>query len=207
MVLTGPQVTETRVMGLLKEHDINLSLCGKGTHFPLPELMRRMSCGEVELVTTAKERRIEVRQTLVVVRVLHTQTDLSHVELYKACTIFSDKSSLTSYTPGLTAIHNSEQSLEETARRIVIWSLGDSEPKFLRLKPGRFSKKPDRSEVLVTDRSHLWYGMRAETIKIHIDLIIPKDYFKEKYTKRIRTASDKIFQTSYFAWRPISGPL
>lgn len=205
MVITGPRVTEKIITQLLKEHNINLGLCGKGTHYPLSELTRKVKSGEIELVSIERGHRLMIRQRFVIVRVLHVRPDLSIEELYDTCTIFCDGSELRRHTTGLSGIHNNRRPLEETAREVVFRCVGQSEPRFTFIKLGRFTRQQDRNETLVTERSHVWYGIKVVVEKIHFDLAIPRFYYKEEYTKRVRGVDGKIWKTTYFGWRTVTG--
>ena len=207
MIITGPRVTEKIVAQLLKEHNINLDLCNKGTHYSLGELTRKVQSGEIELISVEKGHRLEIKQRFVIVRVLHVKPNLSVEELYETCTIFYDGSRIRRHAHGLSGIHNNQRPLEATAREVVFQSIGQSEPRFTFIKRGRFTKKQDRNETLVTDRSHVWYGIRVVVEKIHFDLIIPRFYYKEEYTKRVIGLDGKTWKTTYFSWRAVSGVL
>lgn len=204
MVITGPRVTEKIIAQLLREHDVNLGLCGKGTHYALGELTKRVQAGEMELVSIAKGNHLEIRQRFVVVRVLHTRPDLSIEELYDTCTVFSDGSRLCRYTSGLSGIYNNQHPLEEVARNIVFLNIGQSEPRFAFIKLGRFTKRQERNEVLVTNKSQVWYGIKIVVEKIHFDLAIPIFYYKEEYMKRVRGLDGKTWKTTYFSWRTVT---
>lgn len=205
MVITGPRVTEKIIAQLLREHDVNLGLCGKGTHYALGELTKRVQAGEMELVSIAKCNHLEIRQRFVVVRVLHVRPDLSIEELCDTCTIYCDGSELRRHTTGLSGIHNNQRPPEETAREVVFQCVGQSEPRFTFIKLGRFTRQQDRNETLVTERSHVWYGIKVVVEKIHFDLVIPRFYYKEEYTKQVRGLDGKIWKTTYFGWRAVTG--
>jgi hypothetical protein len=205
MVLTGPKVTELLVTRLLREHDVNLTICGKSTHYPLSELIRQIQAGEIELAWIERGHRLEIRQTFVVIRVLHTKANLTLEELYELCTVFNDGSSLVRHSSGLSGIHSNLRHLEETAREIVFRNIGQSEPGFATLKLGRFTKKKGRNEVLATNKSQVWYGIKVVVEKIHFDLIIPREFYKEEYAIQVRKVNGKAWKTSYFGWRAVTG--
>ena len=203
MTISGPKVTEQLVRKLLREFNVNLGLCGIDTHQPLSELLRQLNLGELELVTRNADRELSVRQTRVKVRVLHKSNNLSFTTLYPQTTIFHDGSSIQRHSCGLIGIHSNLETVEETARKIVIQNLGQSVPEIIHIKSSTFSQHRERNERLTRERSAVWYGLTQVTDVIHFDLIIPKKYYKEEYIKRVKMIDGKVYKTTYFGWRPV----
>lgn len=204
MTLSGPKTDKILVTRLLNQHNVDLNLCGVGTHQPLEELISRLRLGELELVTTDNDRKLEIRQGTIIVRVLHKLPDLTFQEIFRRITIFPDNSSLQSYTPGLVGIDNHKREKCEIARQIVFDNLGQSVPRLATIRPGAFIPKPKRDEVIVTERSSIWYGIKVVTRVTHFDLILPEKFYKKEYIKRVRTITGKIHKTTYFDWRTVA---
>ena len=203
MNISGPRVTEHLVKKLLGDFNVNLGLCGIGTHLPLSELVRQLNLGELELVTRNADRELHLRRVSVNVRVLNKLSNLSFTTLHPQTTIFHDGSSIQRHSCGLIGIHSNLETVEETARKIVIQNLGQSVPEIIHIKSSTFSQHRERNESLTRERSAVWYELTQVTEVIHFDLIIPKKYYKEEYIERVKMIGGKVYKTTYFGWRPV----